>query len=142
MVIKIFTFIFYLATSVFIYLTTYGWAIEAYSVVPYGATGLGIGMGKLILLLVYCTFTFSTIEKLLELLQSGRFVIRLLFLLLGVLAIPISMVVVVLYNNSNYDGVYLPVDSVLNLVSLFSSSAFLNLLFFWILKFIEKRRLH
>lgn len=138
---KTFTFIFYLAASILVYWTNYGWIIETYSTIHYRAGSLGMGIGVLSFLLVYCTLTFSTVEKLTEFLQSDSFMIKLAFLVLGVLAIPVSMIVVVLYNNNNgYQGAYPPVDGVLNLVSLFGSSALFNVLLFLILKFFRKRR--
>ncbi|SHN16130.1 hypothetical protein SAMN05216311_10644 [Chitinophaga sp. CF418] len=136
---KIFTFVFYLAASIFVYLVTYGWVVEKYSVIQYSVTSLGIGTGKLILLLIYGVLTFSTTEKIVGMLQSKSFLIRMIFLVLGILAIPISIIVVVLYNNNNYEGTRLPLDNVLNIISLLTCSALLNLLVFSILKFFQRR---
>lgn len=133
---RIITFIVYLIAVVFAYLSSYGWVIERFSTVQYATDSLGIGNGNWITLVGYCIWTFGTMEYVVSRLQTNTFLVRLTILLLDVLAVPFSMVLFVLYNNTPRTGVATAVD-VLNIFFLLMATGGLNGVFMLVLKIWE-----
>lgn len=140
--IRVLAFVAYLVTIVLVFLGTYGLIVQYYSAVRYSSTSLGIGTANIILLLVYGVLTFVA-----ALLISGRYkvnrpIIQIVLCLLGALAVPLSVFVVVLKNNqvfANEPMLSLPADGILNAVWLLITYACLVVIFYLGLKAFKIR---
>jgi hypothetical protein len=137
-IIRLITFIPYLIAVVFAYLVSFDWAINRFSTIQYVTYSLGITTGNWIILCGYCIWTFGTMEYVMGILQPNTLLARLTFLFFDVLAIPLSIILSVLYNNTRNIGVA-NTDDVLNIFSLLITSGVVNLGFVFFLKMWRKQ---
>lgn len=133
-------FIIYLLAVFGVFLFSYDEIIYTFSDVVYNKTHLGIATGNVIILIVYCIWTYTTSDAIIRKLPWNKTLMLLFFLFLDVITVPISILLIVLINNKYAKGtVY--TDDVLNIFALFLLYSVLNCLFYLSARyFIQKER--
>lgn len=135
--VRIIAFVVYLVVIVAVYLSSYNWTVERFSTVQYVTDSLGTSNRNWIILVGYCIWTFGTMETVLDKLQTNTHLVRFTILILDVFAVLLSLVLFVLYNNTQSNGIATTAD-VLSIFFLLMVSGGLNVVFLLVLKIYER----
>lgn len=131
-------FIIYILAIFGVYISSRDDIIVNFSKVAYNTTHLGISWGVVIVLMVYCGWSFLTSATLAKRFLWNRTWTLLLLLFLNVIVVPLSMLLVVLQNN-RYAMEAFDTEEVLSIFALLILYSVMNFLLYLGVKFLAGR---